>query len=104
MILNLLFIGLIVALVYLSGFWDNLDGYINKKFGLGYHLPHLLECPLCQCWWLGLLFITLTGNLTLFNIVLCLINAHLTKIYIPLWTLIENLLLKIIETMNKILW
>lgn len=103
MIWNLLFIGLIVALVYLSGFWDNLDGYISKKFRF-HHLPHILTCALCQCWWLSLLYITLTGNLTLFNIVLCLINAHLTKIYIPLWTLIENLLLKIIELMNKILW
>lgn len=101
LILNLLWIGLIVALVHISGFWDNLDEFINKKFK-PYHLPYLLTCALCQTWWLSLLYIICTGNLTLFNIVLCLINAHLSKIYIPLWTLIENALLKIIELINRI--
>ena len=104
MILNLVWIGLIVALVYLSGFWDNLDNYINKKFGLGYHLPYLLQCSLCQTWWLSLLYIICTGHLTLFNIVLCLVNAHLSKVYIPLWTLIENIILKIIEVINNVIW
>lgn len=103
MILNLLFINLIVVLVFLSGFWDSVDEYINKKFGVGYHIPHILACSLCQCWWLSLFYIIITGNLTIFNIVLCLANAHLTEITIPLITLVKNILLKIIEIMNKII-
>ena len=101
MILNLVWIGLIVALVYLSGFWDTLDSYISQRFKF-HHIPHILQCSLCQTWWLSLLYIICTGHLTLFNIVLCLVNAHLSKVYIPLWTLLENLLLKIIELINKI--
>lgn len=101
MILNLVWIGLIVALVYLSGFWDTLDSYISGRFKF-HHIPHIFLCALCQTWWLSLLYIICTGHLTLFNIVLCLVNAHLSKVYIPLWTLLENLLLKIIELINKI--
>lgn len=104
MILDLVYIGLIVALVFLSGFWDNLDEYVNKKFGLGYHLPHLLQCSLCQTWWLSLLYVIIVGKLSLLNVMLCLINAHLSKIYIPLWRFVENLLLKIIEIVSKWVW
>lgn len=103
MILDLIFIGLIVALVHLSGFWDNLDGYISKRFRF-HHLPYIFTCALCQTWWLSLLYIIIAGKLSLLNIALCLVNAHLSKVYIPLWTFVENLLLKIIELMNRVLW
>ena len=81
----------------MSGFWEVMDNEIGKRFGLGYHLPHILKCGLCQVWWLSLLYIIVTGNLTLLNIVLCLLNAHFIEISIPTLTLIKNCILKIIE-------
>ena len=89
-------INAIVSLVYLSGFWDNLDEWVASKWKF-HHLPHLLTCALCQCWWLGLLYVIVSGNLSILSIALCLANAHLTKVVIPLWSVIENWLLKIIE-------
>lgn len=94
--INLLWISLSVALIFNSGFWDALDGYINARFRF-YHLPHLLQCALCQTWWLSLLFIIITGNLSLFNIFLCLINAHLANIWMPMLKVMENWLYKAIE-------
>lgn len=96
MLINLLLINAIVSLVYLSGFWDNLDEWVSRKWKFR-HLPHLLTCALCQCWWLGLLYVIVSGNLSILTIALCLVNAHLTKVVTPLWSVIENWLLKIIE-------
>lgn len=99
-ILNLILINIIVCLVFNAGFWDTMDSYVNKKYPL-HHLPHLLTCALCQCWWLGFLYLLVTGNLTLLTIALALMNATLTSVMIPLLKLIENYLLKIIEIMNR---
>lgn len=99
--INLIWINLIVALVYMSGFWTVLDDEISKRFKF-HHLPHLLFCGLCQCWWLSLLYIIVTGHFTLLGIVLCLINAHLIEITIPLLTVVKNWLLKIIEKIMPI--
>lgn len=37
MLINLLYISLIVALVFESGFWESMDDYVNEKFKF---LPH----------------------------------------------------------------
>lgn len=98
--INLLWINLIVALVFLSGFWEVMDSELNKRVRFA-HLPHILSCGLCQCWWLSLLYVIIAGKLTLLNVVLCLVNAHLIEITIPLITTIKNWLLKITEIMNR---
>jgi len=94
--IDLLFICLIVALVYNSGFWTSLDEFVNKRFRF-HHIPHILTCALCQTWWLSLLYIIVTGHFTIMWIALCLVNAHLVNIMIPLAKVIENWLMKIIE-------
>ena len=99
-IVDLLLINILAALVFESGFWDTLDSIINERFGLGYHLPYIFQCVLCQVFWLSLLYIIITGNLSLLTIVLCLVNAHLIKITIPIIKMIENFILKIIESIN----
>lgn len=98
--IGLLYISLIVALVYHSGFWDSLDGYIGERFGSFYHLPHIFRCMLCQCFWLSLLYVVVIGRLSLGSIVLCLINAHTVNILIPLLRMAYNVIMKAIEIMN----
>lgn len=95
-IVTLLLINLIISLVYNAGFWDSMDYYINKKFPL-HHLPHLLQCTLCQCFWLSLLAVIIMGKFNLLSIVLCLLNGHLTKITIPLLKVFEEWGMKIIS-------
>lgn len=98
---NLIVIMLIVALIFESGFWDSLDSYVNERFKF-HHLPHLLMCPLCQTWWLSLLYITVTGNLSLFNILLCIINAHLVDFMPAIIGLIKNIVFKLIDIINNV--
>lgn len=101
-ILPLLIINLFVVLVHEAGFFETIDTMINAKWKF-YHLPYVFLCALCQVFWLSLLFIILTGQIHLWTILACLINAHLTKITAPLYRLLENIVLKVIELLNKLL-
>ena len=103
MILQLLLINIILTLIFMSGFWDVMDSEVNKRIRFG-HLPHILRCLLCQCWWASLIWVIATGHLSLLSIALCLINAHMTEVMTPLITLLKNALLKIIELANKVIW
>ena len=74
LIINLLLIALFCTLVIDSGFFEEIDGMINRKWKFR-HLPKPFHCSLCATTWLSLLFITVTGNLSIFNAVLCLAAA-----------------------------
>jgi hypothetical protein len=98
--LDLLYITLFVALIEDTGFWDNLDEEINRRFKL-YHLPHLFRCSLCQTWWLCLLYIIVTNNLTFFNIIVCLLLANLPPFIIALFNSIKGIIWKLINILNN---
>ena len=98
--LTMILIAALVTLVFESGFWDNLDRWVNSKWQF-YHLPHLLLCDLCQTWWLCLLYLIISGNLSLLNIVIALAVAHLPQIFSPLFNIVKGYILKLIELMGR---
>lgn len=98
---NLLLICLIVCLVHESGFINYWDDWINERYKFR-HLPYPIRCALCTTFWCSILYIIITGNFTILMIAMCLLNAHLTKIVIPVYRLIENLALKLIELLNRL--
>lgn len=100
--LNLLFINIFVVLVHEAGFFETIDTMISARYKF-HHLPYIFLCALCQTFWLSIIYIIITGQITLWTIALCLLNAHMTKITQPLYRLIENILLKVIELINKCL-
>lgn len=93
--LDLFYISLIVALIFESGFWESMDGYINERFKFR-HLPHILMCQFCQTWWLCLFYIIITFQLSLQNIVICLLFANLGELLRPLIKITKQLLLSAI--------
>lgn len=97
---NLLLINIIMTLIHESGFIENIDDWISDKYKF-HHLPYPVRCLLCGTWWLSLLYIIIAGPFNLLTIALCLLNAHLTKITQPIFRLLENILYKIIELLNK---
>lgn len=99
-LLNLLLINIFVVLVHEAGFFESLDDWISTKYKF-HHLPYIFLCALCQTFWLSLLYIIITGQIALWTIALCVINAHMTKVTQPLYRLIENILLKVIYLINK---
>lgn len=101
MILDLFLINIILVLIFNSGFVDEIDAMIQRRFKF-HHLPKPFSCVLCMTFWTSILYIILTGNFTLLGITLCLINATLTSITTPLTKTIENALKKIVWYLNKI--
>lgn len=99
-ITDLLLINLIMTLIHESGFIENIDERINSKYKF-HHLPYPIRCLLCGTWWASIIYMAVTGQFSLLTIALCLLNAHMTKIMQPLYRLLENILYKIIELLNK---
>ena len=96
LIQNLILINLIVVLIFKSGFVDDIDDIINKKFPF-HHLPKPFSCALCMTTWISIFWVAIAGQISLLSICLCLINASLTSVTLPLITVIENWLLRIIS-------
>lgn len=99
-IYSLLIINMIMVLVHESGFIEKMDDMISTKWKF-HHLPYPIRCLLCGTWWLSLLYIIITpGAFTLFNIMLCLLNAHLTEITQGIWRTIRTAVLDVIAWIN----
>lgn len=103
MILNLLWINILITLIFLSGFIGSVDDWIQKKFKF-HHLPKPFSCNLCSVVWASVIYVLVTGNLSIFTLMLCVLNGHLTEITAPLITLIKNILHKLIEVIDKLIW
>ena len=97
---NLLLINLIMTLIHESGFIENVDDWISSKYKF-YHLPYPIRCLLCTVTCVSIFYVIITGQFSLVTLALCLINAHATKIVQPLFRFVENLLLKVLEVLNK---
>lgn len=102
MIWSLLIINLIVVLAHASGFFEYMDDWVSKKWRF-HHLPKIMVCALCQTNWLSILYILVTGQFSLLGLMLCLVNAHLTDITLPLVQTIKDFLLKILVLINKLI-
>lgn len=97
---HLLLINLILMMVHESGFIEKIDEMINARWKF-YHLPYPVKCLLCGTNWISIFYIIITGQLSLLTLMLCLLNAHLTKITQPLFRLLENVALLIIAKLNE---
>lgn len=96
LIINLLLINLIVVMVFNSGFVDEIDAAINRKWKF-YHLPKPFSCSLCMVFWASVGWLLCTGQFSLLTLAMALFSATMTTVTTPLLKVIENWLLKIIE-------
>lgn len=64
---------------------------------------HPLECSTCGSWWLLLLFLILTHNLTILNVFIAGMMAFLTPIIKDLLIMVKDIFTKIINLVYKLL-
>lgn len=82
MILELLMIAIIICFVIdISGIIESIEWYLGKWLGGKVIIPKPFSCSLCMCFWMGLLWLLIQSQFTLFNVmVVCLIAAFSEQI------------------------
>lgn len=98
MIVELLLIAAVVMMIFESGWWDNMDELVNRKFKF-HHLPKIFVCQFCQTFWLSLLWLFFTYEFSVLSVFLALLNANVGEIMLPLFKLLKGTLNKVIEWM-----
>lgn len=98
MIVELLLIAAVVMMIFESGWWDNMDELVNRKFRF-HHLPKIFVCQFCQTFWLSLLWLSFTYEFSVLSVFLALLNANIGEIMLPLFKLLKGTLNKVIEWM-----
>lgn len=104
MYIDLLIITLILVGIFYSGFPYEIENIISKRLKFGkFKLPKPFSCPLCMTWWTTLLYIIITGNLTLFNILACLLLALSTTAIDSAYRLVFSLIETFFAWLNEML-
>lgn len=98
MILDLLLISSIVMMIFESGFWEEMDEWIGTKLRF-HHLPKIFVCQFCQCFWVSLIYLLFVNGFSLLTPFLALINANIGEIMLPLFKLIKNAFMRVLEWM-----
>lgn len=106
-ILNLLCISIIIVFIT-----DITDFPSNVKKGISWVLTkgkivkdeyrlHLLDCSLCQIWWIGIIYLLAIGKFSLFYLTAVCLIACFSGIIKSSILLIEDIVTKIIQTIYK---
>lgn len=104
-LVNLLLIQfIIVNLIDISGFIAELEGMLAKWLNIkSARIPKPFSCSYCSTWWVGLLYLLFTGNLTLYYVAFLLLLCSLTVITKEIIYAVYDILLKVIKTVCKLL-
>ena len=103
---NCVFIMIACVLVTdVFGFWDNFSPILSRwltKGKISKPIPSkLLTCSVCQSWWLNLLYIILTGHLSVLNVMLILLLSFSTGVVYDILVTIEGFARKVIAEINE---
>lgn len=108
--LNILLIAVILVIITdLSGIREYIKSHLYFKLRGTYNYPdswdtpiiHLISCSLCQTWWVGLLYLILTGSLTIPAVAYLLFVAYFTTVIRDILVLIKDLAIKVIDKLNE---
>lgn len=72
---------IICFVIDISGIIESIEWYLGKWLGGKVIIPKPFSCSLCMCFWMGLLWLAIQSQFTLFNVmVVCLIAAFSEQI------------------------
>lgn len=117
MIINLILIGLsIVIITDFTDFSDTAKRFFcwvltRGKVSTSDYVFHLLDCSLCQTFWLGVLYIIImlimgyiSAKYLILWIFLCLLNAYLTNVYVLILQTVKNTFIYFLKKINDLIY
>ena len=106
-VFNLFLISIIVVcIVDISGFIDTLKSALNKvitkgKFSNSNFSLKPIDCSLCMVFWAGLIYLIYCNSISLLNIAILLLIAISTPIINDIIRLLQDLIIKLIQVIEK---
>lgn len=94
---------IVVIIIDISGFIDSVKEFIGKALNISNVRLKPFDCSFCVNWWLSLLYIYVTNNLTLSTILFALLCSTLTPVIGDLIYLIRDILGFILLKISKLL-
>lgn len=102
-IINLLLIQfIIVNIIDVSGFIQEMEGILSKWLHIKAHIPKPFSCSLCLTFWTGLVYLIASGEISLLYLAVLLLIASLTPVTLEAVYLIRDILLKALKIISKI--
>lgn len=99
MITKLLLISVICTLIIDSGFFDEIEDILSKKYFKGkvrVYFGKVFHCAQCATTWTSIAYLFITANLTLENLCIVLILGYLTAVISGAFRLVLDYLQKLI--------
>lgn len=98
MLIDLLCVAVVwVVVLDLSGFVEEMERILSKKWKRIVRIRKPWSCSLCMSWWTGLLYLLITSKIAITSVaVLALVSLSTT--------LVKDLLLSLMELITKIVW
>lgn len=91
------------CIVDVSGFIDEMDGYLTKLFKsrLPLHIPKPLSCSTCLSFWSNLVYIIAIGAFSLQNLLLVTLTAMFAPVITDIILFTRDLLTKTIALLGE---
>lgn len=95
---------IIVNIIDISGFIQETESMIARWLKVkSVHIPKPFSCSYCLCWWTGLIYLMVTGNLTLIYTAILLMICALTTTTADIVWLVKDIITKIINIISRII-
>ena len=94
---------IVVIIIDISGFIDSIKEFIGKMLNIANVRLKPLDCSFCMNWWVSLLYIYITNNLTLSTILFALLCSTLTPVISDMIYLIRDILGFILLKISELL-
>jgi hypothetical protein len=94
---------IICFIIDISGIIENIEWYLGKWLGGKVIIPKPFSCSLCLTFWVGLIWLIVQGEVTLFNIMaVCLLSA-LTEQITNTITLFKQLIARLQDAIQDLI-